>query len=225
MHSSPDRCPAVRCAGVTAGYSRERPVLRNYTMQLTGPGLVQVTGPNGCGKSTLLELVSGYLHPWQGSVTIGDLPAGDPAARDRRRVCRTELALYPHMSLRDHLLFAARCVGIDSGAALARGERYGLIPWFDLPAASLSAGNAQRLWFLMCTLGDFSVACLDEPFNAVDAEGRAAMVDELTRWSVTRLILLVSHQLPTGLVIDRTLQLPAVKDTATPVPVQASVHQ
>jgi ABC-type multidrug transport system ATPase subunit len=81
---------AVVISDITAGYERDRPVFRGFSSEFAAHGLTHVAGPNGSGKSTLVELVSGYLRPWAGAVTVHGIDASSPDARARRRVCRAQ---------------------------------------------------------------------------------------------------------------------------------------
>lgn len=205
---------------VSAGYGLDAPVLEGLTLTVGGPGLVLVEGENGTGKSTLVEVISGYLVPRSGSVRVCGLDPASPDASTVRRICRTEPALYPVMTARDHLVFASRWAGTDPAVGAARAVRYGLGPWLDTPAGSLSTGNRRKLWLVMCTQGDVGLVMLDEPFNGLDAEGITLLTEELAAWATTRIVLLVAHRPPAALRPHRRVQLgrPAAADeTRAPV--------
>lgn len=199
--------PRVELRRVTSGYVRGRPVVTDLSVTVPGPGVVQVTGPNGTGKSTVVELLSGYLRPWQGSVTVCGEPAHSDGARSRRRVCRTKPALFTQMTVRDHLVLSARATGADPGRQLARGDAFGLAPWLDENAGVLSSGSAKKLWYLVCTAGDFDVVVLDEPYNALDVDSAALMSEELDAWGHEATVMLVCHTPPPNLVIPSIVEL------------------
>lgn len=181
------------------------------------PGLIHLRGPNGSGKSTFGELVSGYLRPWAGRVLVNGLPADDRTARSSRRVCRAEPALFPAMTVHDHLALTARARGISANVGFRRARSLGLEAWFGKNAASLSTGTAKKLWYVMCTLGDFTVAVLDEPFNGVDAESAEVMAGEMVDWSDAAIVVLVAHALNANLPISRTVDIREFS-AATPSP-------
>lgn len=195
----------VELKSSTVRYGKGEPVFSAVNFALNHTGLHWVKGPNGSGKSTLLEVLSGYLPLAEGQALVNGHLANSPRAHQGRRVCRTEPALYPMMSVRDHIVFASHWVDTEPSSGLQRAERYGLTPWMDSSAETLSTGNRRRLWLIQCTLGDFSVLILDEPFNGLDDESRTVLIDELRNWSEERCVLLSAHQLPTELPVDRVI--------------------
>lgn len=202
MDTSPSRDHVI-LTDATARYGRGPAVFEDADLRLRGPGLTLLRGPNGAGKSTLVEVISGYLPLSTGTATVNGLPASSPAAHERRRICRTEPALYPMMSVRDHLVFASRWACSDSADALRRAEDYGLGPWLDEPAETLSTGNRRRLWIVQCTVGEFDLLVMDEPFNGLDDASRTRLLGELAYWAKNRCIMLIAHQPPSGLAVDR----------------------
>ena len=74
---------------------------------------VGLLGPSGCGKSTLLRLIAGLEKPDVGSITIlGNLVSGHRAMvpPENRKVGLVvqEKALFPHMSVKDNIIFGIR---------------------------------------------------------------------------------------------------------------------
>src|SRR5690606_27828927 len=61
----------LRASGLTGGHDPDRPIIRDFAMDIIGPERVAITGGNGVGKSTLLKLLTGSLMPQAGSVQIG----------------------------------------------------------------------------------------------------------------------------------------------------------
>ena len=179
---------------------------------------MRLDAPNGTGKSTLIEGISGYLRPTQGDLIVCGKKASDPALRTRRRVCRAKPSLHPSLSMVDHLTLAARLAGCDRAEPVARAKDLGLDEWFDYRTSTLSTGTAKRLWYVMCTTGEFDVVVLDEPFNGVDEESSRVMVSDINEWRKDSLVLLVAHALPDGLTVDETLGLPRTTDNSHPMP-------
>jgi ABC-type multidrug transport system ATPase subunit len=193
--------------GVTSGYVEGVPIVEDLTLDVPRGGVTRLAGPNGTGKSTVVELISGYLRPWAGSVSVLGHDAGSSAARDVRRVVRTEPALYEYMTVLDHLAFFARVTGDSVERVAARAEALGLAFWFNENARALSSGTAKKLWYVACTAGAADLLVLDEPFNAVDEAAVELMVADLAAAAADRSVLLVCHTLPRSLTVDHTVAL------------------
>ena len=188
---------AVRLNGVTVGYARGAPLFADVSAVLPGPGLVALEGPNGSGKSTLLELLCGHLQPWFGSVSV----RGEPPRAGRCRnvtVARTEPAFFRHMTVRDHCHLFSRGTGM-SLARITEGLRaLDLERHVDQYPEQLSTGTRKKLWFVLHVRQEVDVLAVDEPFNAVDRDSREWMQTELLRRATTALVIVVTHELPSG---------------------------
>ncbi|MCI0143664.1 ATP-binding cassette domain-containing protein [Arthrobacter bambusae] len=195
---------SIEIDSVTVGYRQGLPILEGLSLSMSGPGLYRVAGSNGSGKSTFLELISGFLQPWAGSVRLCGIDAGSPDARHVRSVCRTTPALYPSMTVRDHLALAARSRQVGPEAGLARLAKYGLQDWAEQPVSMLSTGNIRKLWLLMCTVADTPVVAIDEPFNGMDLQGIEALICELGEWAQHKVVVLISHTVPDQLTVSHS---------------------
>lgn len=211
MPATQNSLPEIVFDRVFAGYSAERPIYENISFAFTGPALIHLQGKNGSGKSTFVELASGYLSPWAGTVLVNGARADDPGIRGKRRVCRSEAALFAQMTARDHLVFACIARDVDPGSEILRATQLGIEPWLGENAGNLSTGNVRKLWYVMNTVGQFDCVVLDEPFNGTDAEGAAYMVEEIRRWAESKLVVIVTHSLQDLLPEAITVRLEDLK--------------
>jgi ABC-type multidrug transport system ATPase subunit len=198
---------AVHIRGLTAGYVADQPVLRDVSLTVPRRGVTRLGGRNGVGKSTLVEVLSGFLPPLDGEVRVLGRDAGNDDLRGPRRVVRTRPALYPFMTVRDHLAVACRARGADRSMTEERAVRLGLEPWLDENASTLSSGTAKKAWHVLSTVGEAELFILDEPFNAVDEAGVEAMVEEVHGWARSAAVLVVCHTVPPALRVDQECDL------------------
>ena len=134
--------PALRASGLGKRFGRSV-ALDGVDLELPAGASLAVLGPNGAGKSTLLRLIAGLARPTSGSLTVAGTPAHRPAARARVGFIGHASLLYPSLTARENLLFAARLQQV-AGAA-DRVERWleesGLARVADLPVVPLLARN------------------------------------------------------------------------------------
>lgn len=151
-------------------------MLQDISLELRAGERLLVAGANGAGKSTLLRCVAGTLPLRGGRITVAGHRAGSAAAGAALGVCLApENGLYPALSGRDNLLFAARLAwsGRDAARAVARVEAELELRGFDAgPAQRYSAGMRARVNFARALVGRPRVLLLDEPTRSLDATGR-----------------------------------------------------
>lgn len=121
-------------------------------------------GPNGSGKSTLLRMLSGLTRPAAGSIQT---------MADHHWLGHRD-GVKPYETPAQHLRHWARAWGsAEDGRAIAISM--GLERPIDVPGRLLSAGQRRRTAIGRLKLVDRPVWLLDEPFTALDADGRALL--------------------------------------------------
>jgi heme exporter protein A len=156
-----------------------------------GSALV-LEGPNGAGKTSALRIVAGLLAEAAGGVEART-PQGRVTGReDRGRLC----ALLGHqdgvkaqLTVAENARFAASLYGARSDGRGAL-DRVGLLRLQEAPAQYLSAGQRRRLGLARLITSGRPLWLLDEPFAALDAEGRRLVLD-----------LIAAHRAEGGIVI------------------------
>ncbi len=80
--------------------------VNNFNFEIPDGKLVGLLGPSGCGKSTALNLISGLLEPTQGQIFFGeDDVTRLPAEKRGVGLVFQNYALYPHLTVRQNILF------------------------------------------------------------------------------------------------------------------------
>ncbi|MEZ4318252.1 MAG: heme ABC exporter ATP-binding protein CcmA [Myxococcota bacterium] len=142
-----------------------------------GEGLM-LTGHNGSGKSTLLRCLATALKLHHGEIRVDgqDLWANRHSLRSRIGFLSHAGYLYDDLSGADNLRVWARLGGItaDPHALL---ERVGLPPKRLDPVRTYSAGMRRRLALARLMLQTPSIVLLDEPYTALDADGRKLVTE------------------------------------------------
>ncbi|MCU0671016.1 MAG: ABC transporter ATP-binding protein [Myxococcota bacterium] len=159
--------------------------------------VLAVLGPNGAGKSTLLRILAGLARPSAGTLRYA---GGADRRRARAQVGYIAHAtfLYPMLSARENLLFAARLHGLaDSGArADALLDELGLAAVADRLAGGFSRGLAQRLAIARALVHDPVLVLLDEPFTGLDPVSADRLAERIGALrAADRALVLVTHDL------------------------------
>lgn len=195
--------PVLRMTDVVAGYFSHDLVLDNVTLEVVPGKVTVVLGPNGSGKSTSLRVLSGFLTPRSGQVTLDDDDIGglDPGQRLRRGIALLPQgrSIFPGLTVEENLRLGAWQLRRDRSrlddAVQAMFERYPtLVPMRDRLAGSLSGGQARLLEFGRTLVLEPSVLLIDEPSVGLAPVLVDEVYDEINRLKEEgRTILLVDQ--------------------------------
>ena len=176
---------SVELLGVGKSYG---PVwaLRGVSLRVEPGEFFTLLGPSGCGKTTALRLVAGFLDPDEGEIRIGDAAVkGVPPWRRDLGLVFQNYALWPHLSVFDHVAFGLRERRVPRGERLARVREalrlVNLEGYEDRRPSQLSGGQQQRVALARTLVLRPRALLLDEPLSNLDATLRAQMRVELRR--------------------------------------------
>jgi ABC-2 type transport system ATP-binding protein len=176
--------------------------------------ILGILGPNGAGKTTTLRMLTGFLPPSEGRVTLDgeDLFHGSKPAAVRRNIgyLPENVALYPEMRVEEYLTYRARLEELPRGIArqsiaetlqscLLGSVRRQLI-------GTLSKGYRQRVGLAAAILHRPRVLVLDEPTVGLDPKQIIAIRELIRELGRRSTLILSTHILPeVELLCDRVL--------------------
>ena len=156
-------------------------------------------GPNGAGKSTTMRMVTGYLAPSAGSISIGGVDAlADPIGAQSKIGYLPEAApLYSDMSVAGFLRFMAELRGFSGAgrrAAVDRAlETCVLEPVRNQSIDTLSKGYRHRTCLAQSVLHDPEVLVLDEPTDGLDPNQKQEVRNLIRRMGEEKAIVFSTH--------------------------------
>lgn len=137
-------------------------------------------GPNAAGKTTTIRLLAGILVPDEGSVRVLGLDLGRQTSAIKQRIgyVSQHFALYPELTVEENLAFYSglyRCTDKIHRQELL--EVYGLTPWTNQLAGTLSGGYKRRLSIACAVSHQPDLVFLDEPTAGIDPVTRKEIWD------------------------------------------------
>ena len=151
-----------------------RAAVKDLSFTVEDGQICGLLGPNGAGKSTIMNILTGYLAPSGGTVTVCGHPL--PEEAEAAKACVGYLPetppLYPEMTVEEYLRFAAALKGVRrarrAGEAVRAARRTGLEDVMPRLIRNLSKGYRQRVGIAQALLGSPQLIILDEPTAGLD---------------------------------------------------------
>lgn len=197
--------------GLRKRYGKQR-ALDGFSIEVRPGEITGLIGHNGAGKTTFVEVVTGLVRPDAGRAEVCGISVFDHprAARALLGVAPQELALYPTVTVREHLRLFAGLAGLRRPAAgrsvTAVAEELMLGDVLDRRCAVLSGGQRRRTQAAAAMIGTPQVLLLDEPTAGADPETRAALLAAVrARAAAGAAVVYTTHYLPELVDLDATL--------------------
>ena len=129
-------------------------------------------GPNGAGKTTTMRVLTGYMPPTEGQVTICGLDIFEDALEARRHIgyMPERVPLYPDMTVRESVRFVADLQGVPDRQRRVDEvlAQVGMTARADSLIRNLSKGMRQRVGLAQALVHNPDVLILDEPTIGLD---------------------------------------------------------
>ena len=188
----------VSIEGVSKLYGKVAAV-SDVTLHVRRGEVLGLLGPNGSGKTTLLRMLTGYLSPTAGRLSVAGFDTENQRMEARRRIgyVPESLPLYSHMRVREFLRFMARLRGLDSAAAEAAiaevAAQLGLGDRLSAPIRTLSRGYRQRVAIGQALVHRPDLLVLDEPTNGLDPRQIIETRNFIRELAGRRTVIMSSH--------------------------------
>lgn len=158
---------------------------------------LMITGANGSGKTTLLRCLATGLKPQKGLISFAGQNLWEQRDRLRPSIAYFSHAsrLYDDLNAIDNLSVWARLGGYQINPASLL-EKVGLPPDRMEPVRTYSAGMRRRLAFARILIQHPKLVLLDEPFSALDPQGRQDLIHLVDQYCGPDAILIVASHMP-----------------------------
>ena len=162
---------SIEAKNVTKFYG-EQAALNDVSFSVKRGEIVGFLGPNGAGKSTMMKIITCYLPPGKGDITVAGHDIIDDSLNVRKKVgyLPETNPLYPEMYIREYLSFVAGIYGVKNKKNRVEEiiKMVGLTPESHKKINALSKGYRQRVGLAQALIHDPEVLILDEPTSGLD---------------------------------------------------------
>lgn len=218
----------IRVFGLTKDYGSRR-AISDLTFHAEKGEILGFLGPNGAGKTTTMRILTGYMPPTSGKVTIAGYDVIEDSIAVRRHVgyLPETVPLYPDMTVYEYLKYMADLRRLKN----ARQRIYETLEMVQLTdrangyIGKLSKGMRQRIGLAQALLHQPDVLILDEPTIGLDPQQVVKFRELIRSIGKDRTVLLSSHILPeVQQVCDRVLIINKGRIVAEDTPEQLNAR-
>ena len=190
--------PVIHCQQLTHVYSGKA-ALSNVSFELDAGEAVGLVGPNGAGKTTLLSILSGFLRPTSGTISLFGHPPGAAQLIGKVSALPQDARLDPGFKIIEQLFFYARLQGLTKQQAIMEAGR--VLEVVSLKEAAhqkpqaLSHGMAKRVAIAQALIGKPELILLDEPTAGLDPVNVRTVRTIIAEQSSVTTFIISSHDL------------------------------
>lgn len=170
--------------GLVKSYSGRR-VVDGVSLELGRGEIVGLLGPNGAGKTTTFHMITGFIRPEQGTITLDGHDITRTPVYRRARLglgyLSQEPSIFRKLSVRDNIRAILEMRGMPRARQDARVDE--LLAKFNVgqlgsqQGQTLSGGERRRVELARALAAEPSFLLLDEPFTGIDPIVRAEIQD------------------------------------------------
>lgn len=192
---------AIKVRNLTKEYGKTRGV-EDLTFDVFQGEVLGLLGPNGAGKTTTMRIITGYMPPTSGQVTVAGYDVFYEPMEVKRRIgyLPENPPLYLDMTVASFLRYVAELKDIPRREIPKQVEkaveRTGLEPVYGRLIANISRGYRQRVGIAQALLGDPPVLVLDEPTIGLDPKQIIEIRELIAELGRHHTVILSSHILP-----------------------------
>lgn len=187
---------SIEIKGLSKLYGEQKAV-NNISFTVNKGEIVGFLGPNGAGKSTTMKMITGYLEPDAGEISVTGIDVRKEPLEVKRKIgyLPESNALYFDMYIREYLSFVADMHEVKNKKQKVEDviKLTGLTPENSKKIGQLSKGYKQRVGLAAALIHDPEVLILDEPTSGLDPNQIIEIRNVIKEQGKEKLVLFSSH--------------------------------
>lgn len=160
---------SIEVSSVSKLYGEQK-ALNAISFSVDKGSVVGFLGPNGAGKSTMMKILTGFINPNKGAVSVNGINVLKNPIEAQKNIgyLPEHNPLYSDMYVKEYLQFQAAIYKVDKRSIATIIEKVGLSPESHKKVGQLSKGYQQRVGLAAALLHNPEVLILDEPTTGLD---------------------------------------------------------
>jgi ABC-2 type transport system ATP-binding protein len=188
----------ITAQGITKKFG-EITAVNNITFSIREGEITGLLGPNGAGKTTTLRMLTCFLKPDSGTITVGRYSVEDDPVGVRRIIgyLPESAPVYGEMIVYDYLRFIAEIRGIEDPLRIGEiSNLCGIDEVMHMDIGQLSKGYRQRVGLAQALIHDPDILVLDEPTTGLDPNQIIEIRNLIKEIGKRKTVILSTHILP-----------------------------
>ena len=171
----------------------------NISFKIEKGEIVGLLGPNGAGKSTTMNMITGYIEPTEGEITIDgyDISKKPKKAKSQIGYMPEGVPLYSDLTVKEFVTYMAELKKVDRKTRKEKVEKIieqtGLKDVENKLTRNLSRGYKQRVSMAGALVGEPKILILDEPTVGLDPKQITEIRELIKELGKTHTIIFSSH--------------------------------
>jgi subfamily B ATP-binding cassette protein MsbA len=206
--TNPEFSDEVRFENVTFSYDEDAPALHDVSFSARKGQIIALVGPSGAGKTTLVDLITRFIEPTSGKITLDGVDLRKirlDALRSLTGIVSQDTVLF-NDTVRANVAFGrpdASQAQLEAAASAANALEFirelpeGWDTSLGERGARLSGGQRQRLAIARALLSDPPILILDEATSALDAQSERLVQNAIDNLLRNRTVFVIAHRLAT----------------------------
>jgi ABC-2 type transport system ATP-binding protein len=188
----------INVSGLTKKYG-DLVAVNDISFSIRTGEITGLLGPNGAGKTTTLRVLTCYLKPTQGSISVGDYMVNENPVEVKRLIgyLPEEAPIYKDMIVYDYLRYIGTIRGIPEENIKERikkiSEICGLDEVMHMIVGELSKGYKQRVGLAHAMIHDPEIIILDEPTSGLDPNQIVEIRNLIKKIGKEKTVILSTH--------------------------------
>jgi len=176
--------------------------LDNLSFKIKKGEVLGFLGPNGAGKTTTMKMITCFMPPTSGHITVGGFDTIDDSVEVRKKIgyLPESAPLYNDMEVKDYLKFVAHMREIKSSELNKKLDNVldicNLGEKLRMPIGTLSKGYRQRVGLAQALIHEPEILILDEPTSGLDPNQIIEIRNLIKEIGKEKTVILSTHILP-----------------------------
>ncbi len=185
--------------GLTKSYGPQKAV-DNISFEVKTGEILGFLGPNGAGKTTTMKMITQYLEPDHGDISINGQTIKTATTKSNIGYLPEHNPLYLEMPVMDYLAFSAALQGVEKSRIDEQVKQMVVMCGLDVEKhkkiSELSKGYRQRVGLAQAMIHDPEILILDEPTTGLDPNQIVEIRELIKTLGASKTVILSTHILP-----------------------------